>query len=124
MRIIIAGGRDFTNTEVGFACLDSLVMTNDVIISGHASGADHIGELYAQKNNLQCVQYPANWNKYGRAAGPIRNEEMARVADALIAFWDGQSRGTRSMIRLAKKYGCQVVVFDYSGGLVYGRVSR
>lgn len=115
MRIIIAGGRDFTNTGMAFIYLESLVKAGDVIISGHASGADMMGELYAQKNKLQCELYPADWEKYGRAAGPIRNEEMAKTADMLIAFWNGKSRGTKSMIRLAKKHGCRVVVFDYYG---------
>lgn len=115
MRIIIAGGRDFTNTGMAFSCLESLVNAGDVIISGHASGADTIGEFYAQKNGLPCELYPADWKKYGKAAGPIRNEEMAKTADMLIAFWDGKSRGTKSMIGLAKKHGCRVVVFDYYG---------
>ena len=115
MRIIIAGGRDFTNNGMAFICLESLVKAGDVIISGHASRADTIGEFYAQKNGLQCELYPADWKKYGKAAGPIRNEEMAKTADMLIAFWDGKSRRTKSMIGLAKKHGCRVVVFDYYG---------
>ena len=118
MRTIIAGGRDFTNTGMAFICLESLVKAGDIIISGHASGADMMGELYAQKNKLQCELYPAEWEKYGRAAGPIRNEQMAKVADRLIAFWDGKSRGTKSMINLAKKYGCEIIVFDYCGNEV------
>lgn len=115
VRIIIAGGRDFANTGMAFRCLKSLVKAGDVIISGHASGADTIGELYAQKNGLSCELYPADWKKYGKAAGPIRNEEMAKTADMLIAFWDGKSRGTKSMIELSKKHDCQVFVFDYYG---------
>lgn len=118
MRTIIAGGRDFTNTSVAFACLESLVEAGDIIISGHASGADHIGELYAEKHGLECELYPADWKTYGRAAGPIRNEQMAKVADRLIAFWDGRSRGTKSMINLAKKHDCEVIVFDYYGNEV------
>lgn len=118
MRIVIAGGRDFTNTGMAFICLEPLVRAGDIIISGHASGADHIGELYAEKHELECELYPADWKTYGRAAGPIRNEQMAKVADKLIAFWDGKSRGTRSMINLAKKHGCEITVFDYHGNEV------
>ena len=118
MRTIIAGGRDFANTGMAFICLEPLVKAGDIIISGHASGADMMGELYAHKNKLQCELYPADWKKYGRAAGPIRNEQMAKVADRLIAFWDGKSRGTKSIINLAKKHGCEVIVFDYYGNEV------
>ena len=57
--------------------------------------------------------YPADWERHGRAAGPIRNEEMAEVSDALIAFWDGKSRGTKSMIEIAMRKGLQVAVVRY-----------
>lgn len=86
---------------------------NVIIVSGHASGADSLGEKFAMDHNLQCELHPADWDKHGKAAGPIQNAEMAEVADALIAFWDGQSRGTRSMIDLAKRKGLQVVVVRY-----------
>ena len=82
-------------------------------MSGHASGADSLGEKFAADHNLQCELYPADWDKHGKAAGPIRNAEMAEVADALIAFWDGQSRGTKSMIDLARKKGLQVAIVRY-----------
>ena len=118
MRIVIAGGRDFTNTDIAFICIEPLVKAGDIIVSGHASGADHIGELYAENHKLECKLYPANWKAYGRAAGPIRNKQMAKVADKLIAFWDGKSRGTKNMINLAKKYNFKGKVFDYQGNLV------
>ena len=57
--------------------------------------------------------HPADWERHGKAAGPIRNAEMADVSDALIAFWDGQSCGTKSMIELAKRKGLQVAVVRY-----------
>ena len=86
---------------------------NVIIVSGHASGADSLGEKFAADHNLQCELYPADWDKQGKAAGPIRNAEMAEVADALIAFWDGQSRETKSMIDLARKTGLQVAIVRY-----------
>ena len=82
-------------------------------VSGHASGADSLGEKFAADHNLQCELHPADWERHGRAAGPIRNEEMAEVSDALIAFWDGKSRGTRSMIEIARRKGLQVAVVRY-----------
>lgn len=86
---------------------------NVIIISGHTSGADSLGEKFATDHNLQCELYPADWKRHGKAAGPIRNAEMAKVADALIAFWDGQSHGTKSMIELAKRKGLQVAVIRF-----------
>ncbi len=75
---------------------------NIVVISGGAKGADKCGERYAQDRGLQVEVYPAEWDKYGNAAGPIRNKQMAAIADAVIVFWDGNSTGTRNMIELAK----------------------
>ena len=117
-RVIIAGGRDFINyLIVKERCeyyLQNKIKTHNVIIvSGHASGADSLGEKFAAYHNLQCELHPANWELYGKAAGPIRNEEMAKVADALIAFWDGKSPGTKSMISLARRKGLQVAVVRY-----------
>lgn len=117
-RVIIAGGRNFINyVMVAERCeyyLQNKLKTHNVIIlSGHASGADSMGEKFAEDHNLKCELHPANWELYGKAAGPIRNEEMAKVADALIAFWDGKSPGTKSMISLARRKGLQVAVVRY-----------
>lgn len=116
MKIVIAGGRDFTNKKIAYEVLDTLDITSeDIILSGHASGADMIGEQYAKEHGIKCKLYPAEWKKYGKIAGPIRNEQMAKNADKVIAFWDGKSRGTKSMINLAKQYKCQLSVFNYNG---------
>ena len=115
MKIIVAGGRDFINKSIAFTVLDSIVKDDDVIISGHARGADTLGEFYAKEHGLKMELYPAEWDKYGRSAGPIRNRQMAEAADALIAFWDGKSRGTKNMIETAKKLNLHVDVFTYEG---------
>ena len=117
-RTIVAGGRDYSDKVTAFRVLDSIVKAGDVIISGHATGADTLGEQYAKEHGLSCELHPADWNRHGRAAGPIRNEEMAKVADRLVAFWDGKSSGTKSMISLAKKYKLEVLVFDYAGNRI------
>lgn len=72
-----------------------------------------MAEQFAKKYNLQCKVYMADWEKYGRRAGPLRNEEMVKVANGVIAFWDNQSRGTKSTINLCKKYNvdCKVVLY-------------
>lgn len=118
-RVIIAGGRDFMDYELvrekANHYLQNKLQTHSVIIvSGHASGADTMGERYAQEKGLPCELHPADWKTHGKAAGPIRNAEMAAVADALIAFWDGQSRGTANMINLARQKGLTVAVVNYT----------
>ena len=80
------------------------------VVSGTARGFDTLGEMYAKKFNINVSRFPADWNKYGKGAGYIRNSDMADYADALIAFWDGKSRGTRNMIQLAELKGLKVHV--------------
>ncbi len=118
-RVIIAGCRDFDDYALlkercnDYLC-EKMETHNVIIVSGHASGADALGERFAEEHGLQCEIHPADWGKYGRSAGPIRNAEMAEVSDALIAFWDGQNPGTRSMIELARKKGLQVSVVYFT----------
>jgi glycerophosphoryl diester phosphodiesterase len=81
-----------------------------------ARGTDTLGLNYAIANKIKYSQFPADWNTYGKRAGYVRNEQMAKYADALLAFWDGQSRGTKHMIDLAKQHGLKVRVFDYVKG--------
>ena len=93
-RVIIAGCRDFYNyvtlkERCEYYLQNKMKTHNVIIVSGHAPGADSLGEKFAADHNLQCELHPADLERHGRAAGPIRNEEMAEVADALIAFWDG-----------------------------------
>lgn len=117
MRVIIAGSRDYTNI-LQFQLLlnnklkDSNIGLKDLtIISGGARGVDQMGEAFAKNNGIALEIFPADWNKYGKRAGFIRNEEMAEKADALIAFWNGESNGTRHMIRTANKKGLKVWIF-------------
>lgn len=116
-RVIIAGCRDFVDYELLKEKCDFYLQNKKeediVIVSGHASGADALGERYAQERGLQLETYPADWKTHGRAADPIRNAQMASVAHALIAFWDGKSRGTKNMIDTATKRGLQVAVVRY-----------
>lgn len=128
IRIIIAGSRDFNN----FDYLDKIVLEvitnlknegydtsreNLEIISGTARGADKLGEKFASKYNLKVVRFPADWS-IGKAAGYIRNKEMAIYASqdkelgVLIAFWNG-SKGTKHMIDLANDKGLRVEIFNF-----------
>lgn len=83
------------------------------IVCGTARGADRLGEKYAKEMGFHVAYFLADWERYGKAAGYIRNKEMAQNADALVAFWDGESRGTKSMIDLAKEYDLAVRVLKF-----------
>lgn len=83
------------------------------IISGGAQGADEYGEMIARAESIAMRLFRADWKMHGRAAGPIRNEQMAKNADACLVVWDGKSRGSYSMIRLACMHGLDVVVWYY-----------
>ena len=111
-KVIIAGCRDFTDYALlrSFAD-DALAGIDDIeIVSGGARGADALGERYARERGRNLKVFPAEWEKWGAVAGPIRNSQMAGYADALFAFWDGKSAGTRDMIRKAEEKGLRVRV--------------
>ena len=118
-RVIIAGSRSFNNyallREHCLSFLQEKMKTHRVIIvSGHARGADSLGERFANELGLPFELHPAKWRLLGKAAGMVRNAEMAKCSDALIAFWDGESRGTRHMINFARKRGLDISVFNTS----------
>ena len=118
-RVIIAGSRSFNDyTLLREHCLSVLqekMKTHRVIIvSGHARGADSLGERFANELGFPFELHPAKWRLLGKAAGMVRNAEMAKCSDALIAFWDGESRGTRHMINFARKRGLDISVFNTS----------
>ena len=118
-KVIIAGSRSFRDYGLLRAKTDILLsrkvssLKQIVIISGHCNGADLLGERYAKEKKYRIETFLPQWELYGRAAGPIRNAEMARNADALIAFWDGQSRGTENMIAEAKANGLLIRIIKY-----------
>lgn len=84
-----------------------------VIVCGMARGADTLGEQYGKQRGYRINYFPADWETFGKSAGYIRNQEMAENADALVAFWDGKSRGTASMIDLAHRYNLRVRIVRY-----------
>ena len=110
-RVIIAGGRDFDDYQLLKATMDKLLcnITDEItVVCGQAKGADTLGEQYAMEKGYTIDYYPAQWKLFGKRAGYLRNEQMAQNADALAAFWNGESRGTKNMIELAKRYGKEV----------------
>jgi hypothetical protein len=112
MKVIVAGSRDYNNRDKVYKVLSKLHKhKKDIeIVSGLAKGPDTFGKEWAEVNGVRVHKFPAQWNTHGKRAGPIRNEEMARFADALIAFWDGKSRGTGHMITIAHEYNLKVMV--------------
>lgn len=116
MKTIIAG----TRTITGHAALTAVCDAMDAaakegivpteIVSGCARGIDKCGELWADTEGLPVRHFPADWKRYGKAAGPTRNREMAGYAQALVAVWDGVSVGTRHMIAVARSCGLRVYV--------------
>lgn len=120
-KVIIAGSRDFDNyigaehDLLSFFKAFGIHSTDIEIISGGARGADKIGEQFAKKYNIKLTVFPAQWDKYGKSAGMIRNAEMAQYAKdgILFAFWDGKSTGTKNMIDAARRNNMMVLIYEY-----------
>lgn len=111
MKVIIAGSRDIMD----FNCVrDAYIKSNleaTEIVSGGARGVDSLGEALASQLGIPTKIFPADWNTHGKKAGAIRNAQMAKYADALIAIWDGESKGTGNMISQARSKGLKVFVY-------------
>ena len=115
-KVIIAGGRDFSDYEFLKLTMDHLLsnITSEIgIVCGMAKGADLLGKRYANEKGYKVFCFPADWSSFGKSAGFVRNEEMAQNADALVAFWNGNSRGTQHMIKTAERYKLKIRVKNY-----------
>jgi predicted Rossmann-fold nucleotide-binding protein len=115
MKVIVAGGRNFSDYQLLCKTLDFYFQNLDkdelTIVSGAARGADSLGERYAREKGYKIERYPADWNgPHKKGAGFARNREMAEVSDALVAFPGGN--GTAHMIRTAKELGLKVRVVE------------
>lgn len=103
MNVAIIGSRDFNNYELVVEYMQQLNPTT--IVSGGARGADALGKRYALEHAINYVEFKADWKQYGRGAGMVRNKEIIAHADYVLAFWDGESKGTKHSISLAEKLG-------------------
>lgn len=117
MRVIIAGSRSITYPAVGPLVARAVLASGwadkiTEVLTGRARGVDMAGEDWARRRGLVVVPYYPDWKRYGKAAGPIRNGEMAKDADALIAVWDGESSGTKDMITQMTELGKPVYIFS------------
>lgn len=119
IKIIIAGGRDFTNGILLYHECDRIIspILNEgytvEIVSGMARGADTTAVFYASDRRFTLHEFYADWDKHGKSAGQIRNKQMGDFADMLIAFHDGSSRGTKNMIDYMRSLGKRVEVIHY-----------
>ena len=109
-RVVIAGCRNYNNYDEAKKYIDLFISRIKyeytlIFVSGGCSGADFLGERYAKENGYKIERHSAEWEKFGKSAGPKRNLEMARNCDYVICFWDGKSRGTKSMIEYTVKMG-------------------
>lgn len=105
MKVIVAGSRTCQDREKIYQVLDYLhgLKSFSMVISGLANGPDLIGKEWAEERGIEVMGCHADWKKYGKIAGIIRNTEMANVeGSVLVAFYDGSSKGTADMIRKMK----------------------
>lgn len=119
MRVIIAGSRDgFTEDSVhAFLTLIAVPFFDDFVnsrgitevVCGMARGVDLFGKSWAENHDIPVKKFPADWDNLGKAAGPIRNQQMAEYADALVAFRINNSRGTSDMIERAETMGLHIL---------------
>lgn len=118
MKVIIAGSRDIKDVQLLKMAIEKSGFDITEVVSGGAAGVDFLGEQWAREHGILLTRFPADWSAYGKAAGPIRNEEMARYVGkegALLALWDGRSKGTSNMIDMAEKHGLKFIIIIDEG---------
>lgn len=112
MRTIVAGSRTIKDYSIVKQAIENSGFDVTTLISGTADGVDKLAEQWAVENNVTIEQHTEDWNKWGRAAGPVKNQEMADCAEACIIVWDKVSKGTKNMMMQAIKNGLKLYVHD------------
>lgn len=116
MKVLVCGSRQFTDYRKAKDALDRVHQGCYIseIIHGGAFGGDQCGARYAQENDIPVHVFPPDWISFGRRAGIVRNVQMLRegTPDYVVAFWDGKSKGTKHMIRIADEAGVPVKIVD------------
>ncbi len=108
MKVIIAGSRGITDIMQVYAAVRESGFEISEVVCGGARGVDTLGYWWAMHHNVPVAWFQADWKKYGTQAGYLRNQQMANYGEALIAIWNGHSRGTQHMIHLAQQKGLKV----------------
>lgn len=111
MKTAVIGSRSFSDYKTLCETLDEMDIT--CIVSGGARGADSLSELYAKEKGIKTKIFYPDWGKHGKAAGPIRNNDIIKNSEQVVAFWDGVSRGTKYSIDLAKKLNIPVTIVKF-----------
>ena len=112
MKLAVIGSREFKDMDLMREHIK--LLQPSVIISGGAKGADTLAKQYAQENNLQMIEYKADWKKFGRAAGVIRNKTIIENAEHILAFWDGKTPGTKNSIDYANKLSKPITTITFN----------
>ncbi len=110
MKLAVVGSRDFSDLSVVEKILTADVSRITEIVSGGARGVDTAAAAFADKRGLKLKVFLPDWDKFGRAAGPIRNKQIVQYCDEVIAFWDGKSPGTKSSLMMARELGKNTTV--------------
>jgi hypothetical protein len=114
VKIIIAGSRTIHDYDAVVQAMEDCEWIPTEIVSGGAFGVDALGEEWAQRHGVPVTRFNADWSKYKKAAGFLRNEEMADYSDALVAIWNGRSKGTQHMIDTMREQGKPVYYTIYN----------
>ena len=104
MKLAIVGSRTFRNYDLLNEYLKPHASKISLIISGGAKGADYLAEIFAKENSIPIKIFVPDWDKYGKKAGYLRNVDIIKACDAVVAFWDGKSKGTEHDIKLADEH--------------------
>ena len=117
---LVAGSRSYENYEEFEKTMDFFLKEQApvILVSGGAKGADHLAEIYAEKHGIPIKVFPADWERLGRKAGPIRNEEMHKYISekekrCVICFWDMKSRGTGHSLNLSRQYNNPLYIYNF-----------
>src|SRR5436190_907473 len=118
MKTIVAGSTRVTDAALVARAIASAPWDVTEVVSGCARGVDTLGEAWAEAHGVPVTRFPADWRRYGKGAGPVRNRQMARYADALVAVFNGTSAGTANMIAQARQRGLRlhIVADDVTDG--------
>lgn len=113
VKLAIVGSREFNDYEILKNNINNLDLEIECIISGGSKGADTLGEKYADEMNIPKIIYKPDWNKHGRIAGLIRNNDIINNCDYVIAFWNGISSGTLDSINKAKHLNKKLLIVKF-----------